>query len=154
MRQLMAGLVIMALGVTGCAASGTASSGQPATATSHAATPAATASGPAAAVSGLGGMASSGSSGLAQWVVNGTFEKQGTPAQPLPGVVTFRDSANGHTVTVTVGASGKFTLGLVAGTYTATGQAQHGNAVCTAPVTVTVHAGQLTKVSLVCKAAS
>jgi hypothetical protein len=153
MRRLMTGLVITALGVTGCATSATTSSGKP-VATSHSATPAASPSGPAAAVSGLGGTAGSGSSGLAQWVVDGTFETQGVPASPLPGVVTFRDSANGHTVTVTVGASGKFTVGLIAGTYTATGQARHSNAACAAPVTVTVHAGQLTRVSLVCKAAS
>jgi hypothetical protein len=99
-------------------------------------------------------MSSSGSSGLAQWVVDGTFETEGAPAAPLPGVVTFRDSSNGHTVTVTVGASGKFTVGLVAGTYTATAQPQHSNAACAAPVTVTVHAGQLTRDTLVCKAAS
>lgn len=155
MRQLMAGLVIMALAVTGCAASATTGSGkQPAAATSHGATPAAGTSGTATTVPGLGGLTSNGSSGLAQWVVDGTFETGGLPVQPLPGVVTFRDSANGHTVKVTVGASGKFTLGLVAGTYTATGQAQHSDSQCAAPVTFTVRAGQLTRVSLVCKASS
>jgi hypothetical protein len=154
MRQLMAGLVIMALGVTGCAASVTTGGGKPAAATSRGATPAAATSGTATAPPGLGGLASSGSSGLAQWVVNGTLETAGTPAAPLPGTVTFRDSATGRTVTVTVGASGKFSLGLVAGTYTATGQARPGTADCTAPVTFTVRAGQLTRVSLTCKAAS
>ena len=155
MRQLMAGLVIMALAVTGCAASATTgSSTPPAAVTSHGATPGAGTSGTATAVGGLGGMTSNGSSGLAQWIVDGTFETQGAPVQPLPGVVTFRDSANGHTVTVTVGASGKFSLGLVAGTYTATGQAKHSDSACTAPVTVTVHAEQLTRVALVCKASA
>ena len=154
MRQLMAGLVIMALGVTGCAASATSGSGQPAAVTSHGTAPAAGASGPATAGPGLGGLTSNGSSGLAQWVVDGTFESQGVPAAPLPGVVTFRDSANGHTVKVTVGASGKFSLGLAAGTYTATGQARHSGSQCAAPVTFTVLAGQLTRVSLVCQAAS
>jgi hypothetical protein len=153
MRQLTAGLVIMALALTGCAASATTGSGaQPAAATSHGATPAAGNSGPAATNPGLGGLSSHPSpGGLAQWVVNGTFETQG---KPQPGVVTFSDSATGHAFKVTVGASGKFSLGLVAGTYTATGQAQHSDSQCAAPVTVTVRAGQLTRVSLVCKASS
>lgn len=155
MRQLMAGLVIMALAVTGCAASATTGSGkQPPAVTSHRATPAASASGAATAAPGLGGLTSNGSSGLAQWVVDGTLQTEGVPAQPLPGMVTFRDSANGHTVKVTVGASGKFSLGLVAGTYTATGQAQHSGSACAPPVAFTVRAGQLTRVSLVCKASS
>ena len=164
MRQLMAGLVIMALGVTGCAASAstgsattgsaTAGSGKPAAATSHGTTPAAGTSGTATAPPGLGGLAGNGPAGPAQWVVDGTFETESVPAQPLPGVVTFRDTANGHTVAVTVGASGKFSLGLVAGTYTATGQAEHSDARCAPPVTVTVRAGQLTSVSLVCEASS
>jgi hypothetical protein len=154
MRQLMAGLVIMALGVTGCAASATTSSGKPAAVTSHGTTPAASTSGTATALPGLGGLTSGGSPGPAQWVVDGTFETAGVPGQPLTGVVTFRDSANGHTVTVTVGASGTFSLGLVAGTYTATGQAQHSDSQCAPPVTFTVQAGQLTRVSLVCQASS
>lgn len=159
MRQLMAGLVIMALGVTGCAASAstgsaTTGSGKPAAVTSHGSTPAAGTSGTATGVPGLGGLTSGGSAGPAQWVVDGTFETESMPAQPLPGVVTFRDTTNGHTVTVTVGATGKFSLGLVAGTYTATGQAQHSGSQCAPPVTFTVQAGQLTRVALVCKASS
>jgi hypothetical protein len=139
MRQLTAGLATMALAVTGCAAAATTSSGKtPTAASSHSAT--ATTD------------TSRGASGLAQWVVDGTFETQGVHAQPLSGVVTFRDSATGHTVNVTVGTSGKFSLGLVAGTYTATGQAKHGGSPCSAAETVTVHAGQLTRVSLACKA--
>lgn len=159
MRQLMAGLVIMALGVTGCAGSastGSASPGssKPADVTSHGTTAAARTSGTASAVPGLGGLTGNGPAGPAQWVVDGTFETRSVPAQPLPGVVTFRDTANGRTVQVTVGASGKFSLGLVAGTYTATGQAKHGDSQCGPPVTFTVRAGQLTRVSLVCKASS
>jgi hypothetical protein len=156
MRQLMAGLVIMALAVTGCAASATTGSGKPAAVTSHAAAPAASttsASGTSSAPPGLGGLANA-NPGPAQWVVDGTLETAGVPAQPLPGVVTFRDSANGHSVQVTVGASGKFSLGLVAGTYTATGQAGHSGSACAAPVTFTVQAGQLTRVSLVCQASA
>jgi hypothetical protein len=147
MRLLTAGLVIMVLAVTGCAAttSGTASSGKsPATAASHSAT--------ATAGSGLSGLPTGGAPGPAQWVVHGTFETEGSPAHPLSGVVTFRDGSTGHTVNVTVGASGKFSLGLVAGTYTATGQTTQNQSPCAAPVTVTVRAGQLTQVSLVCKA--
>lgn len=145
MRQLAAGLVIMVLAVTGCAATATttSSSGKsPATGTSHTAT----------AGTGLGGLPTSGTPGLAQWVVDGTFETEGSPAHPLSGVVTFSDSATGHVVNVTVGTSGKFSLGLVAGTYTATGKTKNNESPCSAPVTVTVRAGQLTRVSLVCQA--
>ena len=153
MRQLTAGLAIMALAVTGCAATATTSSGKTSTAvTSHSATTATGTSGTATPGTGLSGLTSGGASGLAQWVVDGTFETEGGPAHPLSGVVTFRDSTTGHTVNVTVGASGKFSLGLVAGTYTATGQTKHSDTPCSAPVTVTVRAGQLTRVSLVCKA--
>ena len=158
MRRLTAGLAIMALAVTGCATTVATSSGgkAPAAATSH--TPATGTSsttgtnGTATAGIRPGGSSGSGSSGLAQWVVNGTFETEAGHVQPLSGVVTFRDSTTGHTVNVTVGASGKFSLGLVAGTYTTTGQTKHSDSPCSAPVTVTVRAGQLTRVSLVCKA--
>ena len=138
MRQLAAGLAVIALAVTGCAATA---------ATSPAKAPATRTSGTATAGIGHGG-----ASGLPQWVVDGTFETKGGSAQPLAGMVTFRDSATGHTVNVTVGASGKFSLGLVAGTYTATGQTEHSGSPCSAPVTVTVQAGHLIRVSLVCKA--
>jgi hypothetical protein len=152
MRRLTAGLAIMALAVTGCATTTATSSGgkAPAAATSH--SPATGTSGTATAGIRPGGSSGSGSSGLAQWVVNGTFETEAGHVQPLSGVVTFRDSTTAHVVNVTVGASGKFSLGLVAGTYTATGQTKHGDSPCSAPVTVTVRAGQLTRVSLVCKA--
>ena len=40
------------------------------------------------------------------------------PANPTAGMAAFTDK-NGHTVTVTVGASGKFTVRLAAGTYSA-----------------------------------
>ena len=152
MRRLTAGLAIMALAVTGCATATATSGGgkAPAAATSH--SPATGTSGPATAGIRPGGSSGSGSSGLAQWVVNGTFETEAGHVQPLSGVVTFRDSTTGHTVNVTVGTSGKFSLGLVAGTYTATGQTTHSDSQCSAPVTVTVPAGQLTRVSLVCKA--
>jgi hypothetical protein len=144
MRQLAAGLVVMVLAVTGCAATATTTSSNgksPATGTSHTAT----------AGTGLSGLPTNGAPGLAQWVVDGTFETEGSPAHPLSGVVTFSDSATGHVVNVTVGTSGKFSLGLVAGTYTATGKTTHNESPCSAPVTVTVRAGQLTRVSLVCQ---
>ena len=143
MRQLTAGLAIMALAVTGCAATASTSSGH---------TPATVTSGTATAGVRPGGSSSGSSSGLAQWLVNGTFQTGGGSAQPLSGVVTFRDNTTGHTVNATVGTSGKFSLSLVAGTYTATGQTKSSSSPCSAPVTVTVHAGQLTQVSLVCKA--
>jgi hypothetical protein len=152
MRQLTAGLAIMALAVTGCAATSSASGGSTPAATSPSAPTAAGDSGTATGGAGLGGLTSGGSAGLAQWVVDGVFETAGGSARPLSGVVTFRDSATGHSANVTVGASGKFSLGLVAGTYTATGQTGHSDSPCSAPVTVTVRAGQLTRVSLACKA--
>jgi hypothetical protein len=153
MRQLTAGLAIMALAVTGCAATSSASGGSTPTAvTSHSASTATGGSGAATSGTGLGGLTSGGSPGPAQWVVDGIFETAGGSAQPLSGVVTFRDSTTGHSANVTVGASGKFSLGLAAGTYTATGQTGHSDSPCSAPVTVTVRAGQLTRVSLVCKA--
>jgi hypothetical protein len=152
MRQLTAGLAIVALAVTGCAATASSSSTTPAAATSHSATTATGASGTATAPPGLSGLSGGGAPGPAQWVVDGTFATEASPAQPLSGVVTFRDSTTGHAVNVTVGASGKFSLGLVAGTYTATGQTTQDNSPCSAPVTVTVRAGQLTRVPLVCKA--
>ena len=40
------------------------------------------------------------------------------PANPVPGMAAFTDK-DGHTVTVTVGASGRFTVHLAAGTYSA-----------------------------------
>jgi hypothetical protein len=144
MRQLTAGLAIMALAATGCAASATSSGG-------NSKTPAATTSHSATAATGTSGLPGSGP-GLAQWVVHGTFETAGSPAHPLSGMITFRDSTTRQTVTVTVGASGKFSLGLVAGTYTATGQTRQDFSPCSAPVTVTVRAGQLTQVALTCKA--
>jgi hypothetical protein len=151
MRQLTAGLAIAALAVTGCAATATSSSGKtPAAPTSHSAG----ASGTASPAPGLSGLSGGGPGGPAQWVVHGTFETVGSPAQPLAGVVTFRDTTTGQSVNVTVGASGKFSLGLIAGTYTATGQTKQDFSPCSAPVTVTVRAGQLTLVSLSCKAAS
>ena len=152
MRQLTAGLALAGLALTGCAATASTSSHNPPTAvTSHNAVTAT--SGTAAAKAGLGGLTSGGTSGPAQWVVDGTFETGNGPARPLSGVVTFRQSTTGHTVNVEVGTSGKFSLGLVAGTYTATAKAGQNASPCSAPVTVAVHAGQLTRVALVCKAA-
>jgi hypothetical protein len=156
MRQLTAGLAIMALAVTGCAATATSSGGSgsgktPEAATSHSATAATGTSGTATPGTGLSGLPGGGP-GLAQWVVDGTFETEGSPAHPLSGMITFRDSTTGQTATVTVGASGQFSLGLVAGTYTATGQTKQDLSPCSAPVTVTVRAGQLTRVSLTCEA--
>jgi hypothetical protein len=152
MRQLTAGLAIMALAVTGCAATSSASGGDSPAATSPSSTPAAGGSGTATGGAGLGGLTSGGSAGPARWVVDGVFETAGGSTRPLSGVVTFRDSATGDSTNVTVGASGKFSLGLVAGTYTATGQTGPGGSPCSAPVTVAVRAGQLTRVSLACTA--
>jgi len=155
MRQLTAGLALAALAVTGLAVTGCA-----ATASSSGKTPAAPAShsagttGTASAAPGVSGLSGGGPGGPAQWVVDGTFETVGSPAQPLSGVITFHDSTTGQTATATVGASGKFSLGLIAGTYTATGQTKKDFSPCSAPVTVTVRAGQLTRVSLSCKAGS
>jgi len=150
MRQLTAGLALVALAVTGCAATASSSSKTPAAPASYSSGT----SGTASAAPGVSGLSGGGPGGPAQWVVDGTFETVGSPAQPLSGVITFHDSTTGQTATVTVGASGKFSLGLIAGTYTATGQTQKDFSPCSAPVTVTVRAGQLTRVSLSCKAGS
>jgi hypothetical protein len=150
MRQLTAGLALVALAATGCAATASSSGKTPAAPASHSSGTTGTAS----AAPGVSGLSGGGPGGPAQWVVNGTFETVGSPAQPLSGVITFHDSTTGQTATVTVGASGKFSLGLIAGTYTATGQTQKDFSPCSAPVTVTVRAGQLTRVSLSCKAGS
>ena len=49
----------------------------------------------------------------------GPVPSNGNPlADPMAGTVTFTDKS-GHTVTVTVDASGKFTVRLAAGSYTA-----------------------------------
>jgi hypothetical protein len=153
MRQLTAGLGIMALALTGCATAASSNSGEPAAAVpSHSATAAAGASGTSSAGAGPGRVVGGGSADPAQWVVDGTFQAKNGSAQPLAGVIVFRDSSTGRTVNVTVGASGKFSLGLVAGTYTATAQPARSTSPCSAPVTVTVRAGQLTRVSLVCPA--
>ncbi|HTU05704.1 MAG TPA: hypothetical protein VMG13_09150 [Trebonia sp.] len=153
MRQLTAGLALVALAATGCAATAS-SSKTPAAPASHSATPATGTTGTASAAPGVSGLSGGGPGGPAQWVVDGTFQTVGSPAQPLSGVITFHDSTTGQTATVTVGASGKFSLGLIAGTYTATGQTKKDFSPCSAPVTVTVRAGQLTRVSLSCKAGS
>jgi hypothetical protein len=151
MRQLAAGLAIAALAVTGCAATATTSSGKTPTAViSHSVSAASGTSGTATTGTGLGGLTSNG--GLAQWVVDGTFETKARPARPLSGVVTFHDKTTGHTASVTVGASGKFSLGLVAGTYTATARTTSSHSPCSAQVTVTVRAGHLTRAALVCQA--
>ena len=150
MRQLTAGLALVALAVTGCAATASSSSKTPAAPASYSSGT----SGTASAAPGVSGLSGGGPGGPAQWVVDGTFETVGSPAQPLSGVITFHDSTTGQTATVTVGASGKFSLGLIAGTYTATGQTKKDFSPCSAPVTVTVRAGQLTRVSLSCKAGS
>lgn len=152
MRKLAAGLAVVALTVTGCAAASTSSGKAPTPATSHSATTTTGTSGTATAGPGLSGLPSGNAPGPAQWVVHGTFETKGSPSHPLSGVVTFRDRTTGHTVTVAVGASGKFSLGLVAGTYTAAAHTKDLDSPCSAPVTVTVQAGQLTRVSLSCEA--
>ena len=49
----------------------------------------------------------------------GPMSANGKPsANPMAGTAAFTDK-NGHTVTVTVGASGRFTIHLAAGTYSA-----------------------------------
>jgi hypothetical protein len=102
------------------------------------------------------------------WEVGGTFQLEGGPVQPggknppvrpLRGVVTFRDS-KGHSVNVTVGASGKFSVNLRAGTYTVTGrspQIEQQNAdgkwsdpTCSAPVTAVVRPQPSNQVVVTC----
>ena len=144
MRQLMAGLgitALAALAVTGCASSASSSGGQPSAA----------ASASTSAKNGLSGLTGGGSGAPAQFLVDGTFSAKGAPAKPLAGTIIFRAASNGVSTKVTVGSSGKFSLGLGAGTYRATGQAEDGGSPCSAAATVVVHAGQTTQVSLVCR---
>jgi hypothetical protein len=69
----------------------------------------------------------------------------------MAGIVTFRDKSTGKLTSVTVGNSGQFTVGLVAGSYTATPvTSAKGDGSCGAIVAVTVKAGQQTKVALSC----
>jgi hypothetical protein len=151
MRKLTVGLTILAAATTGGALTGCASSAStstsPSTGSSASATTGASAS--AAAKAALGGGSAG---GLAQWVVQGTFQTEGKPARPLSGTVTFRDGSTGKSVSVSVGTSGQFTLGLVAGTYTATPEVKGGGSPCASPVTVSVRAGQQAKVTLACSA--
>lgn len=156
MRQLTSGLavaVLAVLAVTGCAATTSTSGGKaPAAGTSRHGTTAAGASSTATATARPGGLSGINPGGPAQWVVRGTFASHGTAVVPLSGVVTFRDSSTGHTVNVTVGTSGTFSLGLTVGTYTVTGHPERSTSRCPAPVTVTVQAGDHNRVSLVCSA--
>jgi hypothetical protein len=151
MRKLTAGLAILASTAGGALAgcSSAASSSQPTgtvSATVSAASAAASSAKPAA--SGLGGVSSG--AGLARWVVDGTLT-QGKPAQPMAGIVTFRDKGTGKSTSVSVGNSGQFIVGLVAGSYTATPVAPaKGDGNCGPIIAVTVKAGQQTKVTLSC----
>ena len=149
MRKLTAGLAILAATATGGALAGcssAASSSQPASTVSTAASAAsAVASAAKSAASGPGAV--SGGGGPARWVVDGTLT-QGRPAQPMAGIVTFRDKSTGKSTSVSVGNSGQFTVGLVAGSYTAT--PAKGDGSCGAIIGVTVKAGQQTKVKLSC----
>lgn len=161
MRQLTPGLgatvlAVTVLAVTGCAAASPGSGKAPAAGTSPgtsqgtAATPSRASSASAAAAAAAAGLGVN-PGGPAQWVVRGTFKTQ-AGAQPMSGTVTFRDNSTGRSVNVTVGASGTFSLGLTAGTYTVTGQPGSGATPCSASSTMTVQAGHVTTVSLVCKA--
>jgi hypothetical protein len=146
MRQLTAGLGIAALAVlavTGCTATAASSSGK----SSAAASSSASASGE----NGLSGLTSGGSGAPARFLVDGTFSGTGTPAKPLAGTITFLAASTGASTKVKVSSSGQFSLGLGAGTYKATGQAENGGSPCSAAATVIVHAGQTTQVSLVCR---
>jgi hypothetical protein len=148
MRQLATALgiaTLTALAVTGCAATASSGSGKPSAAASS------SASASTSAENGLSGLTSGGSGAPAKFLVDGTFSGKGAPAKPLAGTITFRAASNVASTKVTVGSSGKFSLGLGAGTYSATGQAEDGGSACSAAATVIVHAGQTTQVSLVCR---
>jgi hypothetical protein len=142
MHGLAALTAIAALALTGCAAA--------AAATSTAGTTAVTVK------------------GGALLKVQGTFEMTGGPiwpgqsgpsVRPLAGTVTFRDG-QGHTVGVKVGPSGKFTVNLRAGQYTAIAETRqieqqnpdgsYSSTPIVRPVTVTARAGQPARVSIVC----
>jgi hypothetical protein len=147
MRKLTVALTILVAAVTGgalagCGTSASTGSGSSAGAGAGAGAGAA-ASASAAAKAALPG---GGSAAPAQWLVEATDK----PTVPLAGKVTFRDASTGKSVSVAVGASGQFSLGLAAGRYTATPQAKNSSSACSAPVAVTVRAGQQTKVSLTC----
>jgi hypothetical protein len=78
--------------------------------------------------------------------------------RPIPGTVRFTDARH-RVVRVRVGRSGTFSVGLPAGTYTASGRSPRvvevdGGTVrqtpCTQPRRVTVTAGHSTHVTLAC----
>jgi hypothetical protein len=85
--------------------------------------------------------------------------KGGTPAQPLSGVIMFRDK-KGHTTDVTAGQNGHFAGKLPAGTYTVTARSpqirqQNPNGTysdppCAGPVTAVMRTGHTTDLTLVC----
>ena len=151
MRKLTAGLAILAAtaaggALTGC--SSAASSSQAAAPASATASASGVASAAKSAVSSGGVVV--GGAAPARWLVHGTLT-QGTPAQPMAGIVTFRDKSTGTSTSVTVGNSGQFTVGLMAGSYTAIPVAPaKGTGNCGAVVAVTVKAGGQTKVALSC----
>ena len=141
MHGLAAGTALAALALTGCAA---------------------------AAAPGTGMTTAVTVTGDALVKVQGTFEMTGGPmrpgqsgpsVRPLAGTVTFRDG-QGHTVDVTVGPSGKFTVDLRAGKYTAIAETRqlerqnpdgsYSSTPIVRPVTVRATAGQPARVSIVC----
>jgi hypothetical protein len=157
-------------GLTGCSASSSSTAAAP---------PPATASATAHGTAKATGSAKATPTGTASkapvdryvpalMAVRGKFEMTGgpvqpgktsTPARPLSGVVTFRDSG-GDLLNVTVGASGTFAVNLAPGTYTVTGRSKHiqqqnangtvSDPPCSSAVKLTVRAGTPAHVTVVC----
>jgi hypothetical protein len=97
----------------------------------------------------------------AQGTVHGTFERAGgpaivkhgkatTPVVPLAGTVTFA-SGTAVKVSISVGSSGTFSARLPPGTYTVSGVS--GGQACSGPLTARVHAGETSRILVLCPAA-
>lgn len=90
-------------------------------------------------------------------VLTGTLEAVGGPApgvaHPLPGTITLSDPQLPAT-TITVGPDGKFSVPVIAGSYTITGRSpkyQRGNATCSAPGPVNITLGATRQVTVTCQ---
>jgi hypothetical protein len=154
-------------GLTGCSAAASSSTAAQAPATATATAAEATAAPPTAKATGTAKATPTGTAAKAPvdryvpalLAVLGKFEMAGgpvqpgkttTPVRPLSGVVTFRDSG-GDALSVTVGASGTFSVNLTPGSYTVTGRSKSieqqnadgtvSDPPCSSPVKLTVRAG-------------
>ncbi|HUJ04901.1 MAG TPA: hypothetical protein VLX31_02200 [Streptosporangiaceae bacterium] len=114
---------------------------------------------------GVSAGAGSAPRGAARGTVTGRLVREGGPIgpggkqpgeHPLPGQVRFT-AAGRHPVQVTIGTSGRFSVRLLPGRYTVVGRSpdlelrgRKGWRSCSEPQHVTVRAGQVRKITVVC----